>query len=136
MCLEFPVLADAPTQVVVLPKCKILSLCKIRKHIMTYPTAQDWSEGASALLAGNDACQHLQKSNCQGKHLHLFTWSNDSRLSNYSQKLDQIPFYTLKFIPGSLSPVKPTLPGTAKISQAIVHLTQIKPNVCFTCHVI
>lgn len=36
MCLEFTVLANAPTQVVVLPKCKILSLCKMRKHIMTY----------------------------------------------------------------------------------------------------
>lgn len=39
--LEFTVLADDPTQVVVLPKCKILSLWKIRKHIMTYLTAQD-----------------------------------------------------------------------------------------------
>lgn len=86
MCLAFTLLADVPTQVFVLPKCKILSLYKIRKHVMTYLTAQDQSEGANVLLAGHDACQHLQKSNCQGKHLHLFTWSNNSSLSNYSQK--------------------------------------------------
>lgn len=57
--------------------------------------------------------------------------SSDSYLSNYSQKLDQVPFYSLKITAGiHLSPQADTFwYGTSTVDS-----TQIVLNVCFICH--